>query len=802
MTTKWKIISGFLLMMVLLAAVAGIGYRSLQEASKGFENYRRLAKFNAATNDMETCLNRMAYNTFRFLESKDSGFMKLAGEALKSAQERIKECEEYVVRPERKKMLETLSADTLEQEKRLVEIERGVLAGYNTFSNNVQNAVRDLTAELTKTAEQARDRQNTQALFEVSDVLKDLTFARNRLAAYAASRSPEDAKRVQESLDGMARSIGTLRNLAATEEAKARFAGIDTSFAALRASFAVMEKENTHSYKLVGEMEAALDATFAASGKVSGEVNDEMLQFGLKLLEANSSAQWQTLVVSLAGILLGAVFAGLIIIGLIRVLKDLAGFASAVSLGNFSYQIKTKEKGEIGGMVETMRQIPAVLETVMREAGTLVAAVLSGRFRQRLEVQAFAGAFANLARSVNSVGDAYTSVLDSLPLPLMTSSKEQNALFLNTKAQDALGGNLHSLAGAGPAAAGLPRADSYAVEALSKNNTVVGEAVIHPRNERMDIAVTALPLRDAGGNTTGYMEIVTDLTEIKKQQNTMLQVAADASAISDRVAAASEELSAQVEQISRGAEMQRARVESTASAMSEMNSTVLEVARNAGQASEQSEGTRRKAENGAALVGKVVTSINSVNTVAATLQDNMQDLGRQAESIGGVMNVISDIADQTNLLALNAAIEAARAGEAGRGFAVVADEVRKLAEKTMHATQEVGANISSIQQSARTNITEVDRAVKNIGEATELAGSSGAALQEIVDLAAANSSVVASIATAAEEQSATSEEINRSVEEINRIAGETTEGMIQSSSAVQELARMAQELRTVMDQLR
>jgi methyl-accepting chemotaxis protein len=281
----------------------------------------------------------------------------------------------------------------------------------------------------------------------------------------------------------------------------------------------------------------------------------------------------------------------------------------------------------------------------------------------------------------------------------------------------------------------------------------------------------------------------------------MQNVAEQALSISSRLAGASQELSSQVEQVSRGAEMQRSRVESTASAMTEMNSTVLEVARSAGQASEQSELTRNKANDGAELVGKVVHSINLVNTVATTLQGNMRELGHQAESIGGVMNVISDIADQTNLLALNAAIEAARAGEAGRGFAVVADEVRKLAEKTMSATQEVGASITAIQQSAHTNITEVGNAAKAITEATELANSSGQALTEIVTLASANSQVVTSIATAAEEQSATSEEINRAIEEINSVVGETTDGMVQASKAVQELSQMAQELNRVMGEL-
>ena len=236
--------------------------------------------------------------------------------------------------------------------------------------------------------------------------------------------------------------------------------------------------------------------------------------------------------------------------------------------------------------------------------------------------------------------------------------------------------------------------------------------------------------------------------------------------------------------------------------MEEMNAAVLEVARNAGEASEQANETRQKAEHGVNMVNRVIEAIRTVNTVASELEGDMQELGSQAEAIGGVMNVISDIADQTNLLALNAAIEAARAGEAGRGFAVVADEVRKLAEKTMSATTEVGSSIQGIQQSTTSNIARVAAAGKSVNEATELAGTSGTALQEILDLVARNSALIAGIATAAEEQSATSEEINNSVEEVNRIAGETASGMIESASAVQELSNMAQQLRTLLDRLR
>ena len=268
------------------------------------------------------------------------------------------------------------------------------------------------------------------------------------------------------------------------------------------------------------------------------------------------------------------------------------------------------------------------------------------------------------------------------------------------------------------------------------------------------------------------------------------------------VSSAAEDLTTQIEQSRRGADHQSQRVTETATAMEEMNATVLEVAQNAGRAAETSENARKNAAQGEQVVAQVVSGIGQVQKTSEDLKTDMASLGRQADGIGNILSVISDIADQTNLLALNAAIEAARAGDAGRGFAVVADEVRKLAEKTMTATKEVGDAIRGMQEGTRKSIQGVDRSVETIQKATTLAEESGQALRTIVALVDSSSDQVRSIATAAEQQSATSEEINKSVEDISRISNDTASSMSHASKAVAELARQAQTLKAITDKLR
>ncbi|SIO17008.1 methyl-accepting chemotaxis protein [Halodesulfovibrio marinisediminis] len=263
----------------------------------------------------------------------------------------------------------------------------------------------------------------------------------------------------------------------------------------------------------------------------------------------------------------------------------------------------------------------------------------------------------------------------------------------------------------------------------------------------------------------------------------------------------SSELNAQILSTAEGVNQQDARNSETATAMEEMNSTILEVARNASEAAASVDVVFHEAESGLTVVNESVSTIQNVSALTEQLTKEMSELGVQVESIGEILNVISDIADQTNLLALNAAIEAARAGEAGRGFAVVADEVRKLAENTMEATRQVGTAIQTIQAGTQKNIEAMTNTANAVENATALATKSGIAFEHIVAKVTPATDQVRAIATAAEQQSSASEEITQAIEEISRISSMTTEKMAEAESAVRNVNSVSDSLKVTMNKL-
>ena len=271
---------------------------------------------------------------------------------------------------------------------------------------------------------------------------------------------------------------------------------------------------------------------------------------------------------------------------------------------------------------------------------------------------------------------------------------------------------------------------------------------------------------------------------------------------SSQMASASKEMTEIVEQTSTGIGKQKQETSMVATAITEMTTTVLEVANNAEGASSAAGKANNEAKEGRQIVHGTVEAITDLATSIENSASVMEELKKNSANIGTVLDVIKSIAEQTNLLALNAAIEAARAGEQGRGFAVVADEVRTLAQRTQQSTTEIESLIDNLQNGAEQAVKVMTKSREQTDLSVEKAQHAGQSLSSITQSVETILQMNTQIATASEEQSAVSEEIQRNVANIQNIAEETSAGAEQTNNASAELARLGGQLSTLVGQFK
>jgi methyl-accepting chemotaxis protein len=297
-----------------------------------------------------------------------------------------------------------------------------------------------------------------------------------------------------------------------------------------------------------------------------------------------------------------------------------------------------------------------------------------------------------------------------------------------------------------------------------------------------------------------------ELADICKYFNLFIEklrnMIANISQTSAQVSAASIHLHSTAERIATGAEEVAAQAGTVATAGEEMSATSGDIAQNCQLAAEGARRALQAASSGAEVVERTVDVMGQIAEKVLESAKTVESLGARSDQIGAIIGTIEDIADQTNLLALNAAIEAARAGEQGRGFAVVADEVRALAERTTIATKEISEMIKAIQKETKGAVTAMEQGVHQVETGTAEAAKSGQALQDILRQINDVATQVNQIATAAEEQTATTGEISSNMTQITEVVQQTSQGAHDSATAASQLSGNAEELQRLVRQFK
>lgn len=295
---------------------------------------------------------------------------------------------------------------------------------------------------------------------------------------------------------------------------------------------------------------------------------------------------------------------------------------------------------------------------------------------------------------------------------------------------------------------------------------------------------------------------------VRRSAESVSAAASELSASSQEISSSTMEISSSVQQIAHGAELQSRKVEETSNAIESINSTTEDVSQQVDEAARTSEEAARVAARGEEATNEAIMKIAEIQQAIETLASSVELLGRRSSEIGSIVDVITTIADQTNLLSLNAAIEAARAGESGRGFSVVADEVRKLAEGSGKAAEQIGELIKEVQEETAKAVKYMEIGTREVEVGAEVIGRTGEALRQITDAVSRTAVLAEQIAHSMQEQASRTGSVDRAMHEIAAVveenaasaeetaaaAEEQTACMEEITSAAQELSDMAQHL--------
>ena len=457
------------------------------------------------------------------------------------------------------------------------------------------------------------------------------------------------------------------------------------------------------------------------------------------------------------------------------VIKDLLNSVKRIkklSIGDVSVNEKIVREDELGELLDSIY----ILRTTLEQQADAANEISKGNLKTAI----------NILSDKDKLGYAMQGMKDNL---------EKLTKDLNGIVREAVNGNLSARADA----------DKYLGEY---------KKIIAGFNETLDNIT--LPMKEgaeilahmAKGDFSqrivkeynGDLKLITE--SINTVGNSMSQALNQVNEMVNTVASATNEISSSIEQMAAGSEEQSAQTNEVATAVEEMTKTIFDTSQSTSLATEASKKAGELAKDGGKIIGDTIIGMNKLAVVVSDSADKVQELGKNSQKIGEIVEVIYEIADQTNLLALNAAIEAARAGEQGRGFAVVADEVKKLAEKTSKATKEISVMIKEIQQETSDAVISIQSGKNEVEHSKLLADGAEKSLKEIIISSNNVIDLISHVAAASEQQSTTSEQISKNLDGINNVSQESVAGITQISHATDDLNQLTVSLQNLISRFK
>ena len=447
---------------------------------------------------------------------------------------------------------------------------------------------------------------------------------------------------------------------------------------------------------------------------------------------------------------------------------QLKNVISEFALGDYDTHIGIHSKDEVGQLADMMR----ALRNVQSEKVKAAKAIAEGSFEK-----------VTPASEKDVLAHAFNTEINT-----MQYLREETAKLIeaNNRGDLSIRGDVNKFSGGWR-------------EFITGMNSIV-EAIIAPINEAsvvLDKMAKGDFTKRMEGDYKGDYEIIKN--NVNKVVDSLNQLLGQVTESTSELATAASQISSSTEEMAAGASEQTSQTEEIASSVEEMTRTILDSTRNAQTAANTAKQNGEKAKDGGKVVIETINGINRIAEVVVISADTIKELGKSSDQIGEIILVINEIAEQTNLLALNAAIEAARAGEQGRGFAVVADEVRKLAERTTKATKEIESMIKRIQKDTGSAVSAIQEGTTEVQKGKELAQNAGNSLNEIITNSDKVADLITQLAAASEQQSATSEQISRNIEAINNVTQQAAKGTEQISHTAEGLYRLTENLQSILE---